>query len=346
MKDTNSQLTFFDYSRRMEKVEEYDRLPALKGLVPWEQFRGLLEKATRKLREESVGGRPAFDAVKMFRILVLQRLYNLSDDALEFRLNDSLSFQRFVGIGSSETVPDAKTIWHFREQLTQSGAVKKLFARFEEHLALQGYQATSGTIMDATVVEVPRKGFTSSEDYKQVKSGELPKKWTGNVNRMRQLDRDARFTVKGGKFLYGYKNHINVDVKYKLIRECEVTAASVNESLVAAKLLNQKNRSASVYGDSAYDTKRVSTTIKKLNLRSEIQRQRRHPSIPEDKFKKYNAKRSIVRRRVEHIFGHQVVSMKAKVLRYVGKLRVEAATVLNNLVYNMSRYRYLEQLPA
>lgn len=338
---STSQLSFYDHGRRLSKIEEFDKLPGINELVPWEMFRGLLNKATRR-GSGIEGGRPGFDVVQMFKVLVLQRLYNLSDEALEFRINDSLSFQRFVGIGPQDRVPDAKTIWLFREQLTQGGVVEKLFRRFEEYLISKGFQATGGTIVDATIVKVSKKKLGSKSEYQKIKQGEIPDSWDGNECQRRQLDADARFTVRRGVCLYGYKNHINVDAKYKLIRRAVVTDASIHESLVADKLLSQENRSKAVYGDSAYDTKRVAQAVFNLNLRSEIQKQRRSSVIPEDRYKKYNSKRSPIRKRVEHVFGHQAISMKANIIRSVGMLRAKTTIFLNNLVYNMSRFRYLK----
>ena len=338
-----SQLSFFDHSRRMEKIEEFDRLPAIKELVPWESFRGILEDGTRKGSDERLGGRPRFDSVKMFRVLVLQKLYNLSDEALEFRINDSLSFQRFVGIGPNEIVPDAKTIWLYREQLSRSEiAIERLFSSFEKYLSAKGFKATGGTILDASIVRVPEKKVGSNSDYQQIKRGETPDSWKGNESQRRQLDPDARFTNRRGVSLYGYKNHISVDVKYKLIRQTTVTDAARHESLVVEKLLNKRNRSKAVYGDPAYDTHRVGDLLTGLGLRSEIQKQRRSESMPEDKYTKYNSKRSPIRKRIEHVFGHQATSMKANIIRCVGMVRARTSIILANMVYNMSRLRFLQ----
>ncbi len=123
------QMGFFDLSRRYEGLDaKNDPLVKLNAAVPWERFRGKLEAAlvkagTRKAAEErkSGAGRPPWDAVLMFKVLVLAALYNLSDDQMEYLLRDRLSFMRFLGLGLEDCVPDAKTIWLYREALSQAG---------------------------------------------------------------------------------------------------------------------------------------------------------------------------------------------------------------------------------
>jgi len=126
---------FWDVDERYTRLSEAgDPLEKLNAVVPWEVFRKPLAKALKR-SDGSKGGRPPYDPVLMFKIMVLQALYNLSDDQAEFLLQDRLSFMRFLGVSLSDRVPDAKTIWLFREHLAQAGAVENLFARFDRHLA-------------------------------------------------------------------------------------------------------------------------------------------------------------------------------------------------------------------
>ena len=74
----------------------------------------------------------------MLQILVLQALYNLSDDHAEFVIQDRSSFIRFLGLSLSQKAPDTKTIWLFRESLVRAGALDNLFARFDKHLCKSG----------------------------------------------------------------------------------------------------------------------------------------------------------------------------------------------------------------
>ncbi|TKB09483.1 MAG: transposase, partial [Mesorhizobium sp.] len=146
------QAGFWDIEERYVWLSEAgDPLEKLNAVVPWEVFRKPLAKALKR-SDGAKGGRPPYDPVMMFRIMVLQALYSLSDNQAEFQIQDRLSFMRFLGLGLGDRVPDAKTIWLFREHLTKGRAVENLFARFDKHLAKAGYLAMGGQIVDATIV--------------------------------------------------------------------------------------------------------------------------------------------------------------------------------------------------
>ena len=132
----------------------------------------------------------------MFKILVLQTLYTLSDDQTEYQLKDRLSFMRFVGLALHDPVPDAKTIWLYREQLGRVGAVEHLFARFDEILRVKGWLAMGGQIVDATVIEARRPRLTKVEKD-TIKGGGIPAEW--KPARRAQIDRDGRWTLKRGR---------------------------------------------------------------------------------------------------------------------------------------------------
>lgn len=154
---------FFDLSDRYEALSAAgDPLERLGSVVDFEVFRGPLIAALRR-SVRGKGGRPPFDPVLMFKILVLQALYSLSDEATEFQIKDRLSFQRFLGLGLDGTVPDATTVWLFRERLVQAKAIDRLFARFDVALKDRGYLAMGGQIIDATVVPAPKQRNTEAE---------------------------------------------------------------------------------------------------------------------------------------------------------------------------------------
>ena len=132
----------------------------------------------------------------MFKVLVLQTLYTLSDDQSEYQLKDRLSFMRFVGLALHDPVPDAKTIWLYREQLARVGAVERLFARFDEILRAKGWLAMGGQIVDATVIEARRPRLTKAEKD-TIKGGGIPAEW--KPARRAQIDRDGRWTLKRGR---------------------------------------------------------------------------------------------------------------------------------------------------
>ena len=155
-------------------------------------------------------------------MLILQQLFNLSDEELEFQVNDRRSFEEFVGLGVMNQIPDATTIAFFRERLRKAEVVEELFELFETYLRSQGLQARGGQIIDATLVPVPKQRNTRDEN-KEIKVGRLPEGWDENPDRLRQKDLDARWVKKNGVNHYGYKNSICIDVDHGFIRRYAVT---------------------------------------------------------------------------------------------------------------------------
>src|SRR5512135_1345128 len=187
---------FFDADERLKVLSAAgDPLVRLAAVVDFELFRGELETALER-SDRSKGGRPPYDAVLMFKALVLQTLYRLSDDATEYQLRDRLSFMRFCGLALHDPVPDAKTIWLYREQLTRAGAIDRLFERFDAILRERGFLAMGGQIVDATVIEARRPRLNRAEK-ETIKGGGVPPDW--NQARTRQIDRDGRWTLKRGR---------------------------------------------------------------------------------------------------------------------------------------------------
>src|SRR5579864_383194 len=260
------QFGFFDADRRLAAISaKGDPLEMIARVVPFESFRAEIETAvlTPANEKKSTAGRKPIDVMVMFRMLVLQSLYNLSDEQVEYQVRDRLLFTRFLGLGIEDGIPDGTTLWLFRETLTKAGLIEKLFERFGQHLEAKGYIARGGQMVDATIVPVPKQR-NSRDENDDVRAGKTPEAWEKNPAKNRQKDKDARWTKKHGKNFYGYKNHVNVDAKHKLIRQYDVTDASVHDSQKFDGLLNHANTSADVYADSAY---RSAETEAKLSLR-------------------------------------------------------------------------------
>jgi IS5 family transposase len=157
-------------------------------------FRADLEKTVARA-DRSKGGRPPFDHVLMFKVLILQTMHSLSDERTEYLIKDRLSFMRFLGLKLADPVPDANTIWTFREALTKAGAIEVLFRRFDQALKMCGYLAMGGQIVDATIVAAPKQRNTN-EEKKVIKEGHVPDAWKDKPAKLAQKDRDARWTVK------------------------------------------------------------------------------------------------------------------------------------------------------
>jgi IS5 family transposase len=342
---------FFDLSSRYQSLDaKPDPLVALNKLVPWEEFRptlvAALEKAGVRATAEtrkSAAGRKAVDAVVMFKVLVLQSLYNLGDDNTEYLIRDRLSFMRFLGLGLEGAVPDAKTIWLYREALAKDDTAKALFEAFDAHLKQQGYLAMGGQIVDATIVPVPKNRNTPEENA-AIKAGETPKGWAEKPAKLRQKDLDARWTKKHGQSHYGYKNHINIDRKHKLVREYTVTDAARHDSQELEAVLDPDNTAADFWGDSAYRSAEIEQALKDKGLRSRIHRKANRRRKLTKREKQGNKTRSKVRARVEHVFGHFATSMGGKLVRTIGVVRARTKIRLHNLTYNMKRFVCLERL--
>lgn len=324
----------FDFESRMMKIDKNgDPLSKISSNINWEIFRPELEKARNKERKGNSGPK-GYDAVLMFKILILQSLYNLSDDALEFQILDRHSFCRFLGLHLGSKVPDATTVWRFREDLTKAGIVERLFDTFDTHLRTNGFEARKGQIVDASIVNVPKQRNTREEN-KQIKDGEAPE-WP--EHKKRQKDIDARWTKKNGKTFFGYKNHISVDAKYKFIRSYGITSASVHDSNVFLDLLDDNNTSRDVWADSAYRSQEKLDKLDDAGYREHIQRKGNRGRKLTSWEQKGNHTRSKTRSRVEHVFGVQAQKAGHLLLRTVGILRAKSKIGLRNLAYNIDRF--------
>lgn len=330
----------FDEQIRLEKLsKKQDPLERLTAHIDFEYFRLPLEAALRPSVDPSKGGRPAYDVVLMFKILILQRYYNVSDDAIEYAILDRLSFMRFLGLGINDPVPDAKTIWLFRDTLTQLKLVDTLFKRLDTQLDKDGVIVHKGKLVDASIVEVPKQR-NSREENKELKAGNIPEEWEKEENKkkLEQKDTDARWTRKNNQNYFGYKNHIKADTKTKLITGYAVTPANVPDNAMVEILLDKReDGNQPLYGDCAYRSKSLGTVYRQKGMIDQTNEQGyRNKKITVQQQQK-NKRRSKIRARVEHIFGFMANSMNGKFLAYRSFLRNEAGIQLMNLTYNLFR---------
>ena len=192
------QVGMFDVEDRLAGLSKKgDHLERLQAVVDFEVFRPELERAVPRA-DRSKGGRPPFDHVLMFKVLILQTQNNLSDERTEYYLRDRLTWMRFLGLGLGDPVPDANTIWTFREALTRAGATLRLFELFDRELRVAGYLAMSGRLVDATIVAAPKPRNTTAEKQ-ALREGRVPGAWQDRPAKLRQKDRDARWTIKTTK---------------------------------------------------------------------------------------------------------------------------------------------------
>jgi len=281
----------------------------------------------------------------MFKVLILQRTYSLSDEQIEFCIKDRFSFQNFLGITLSDSVPDEKTVWYFRDRLSQNGMSEALFERFTAYLNKQGLLLGKGKIIDASFIEVPKQRNTREEN-EIIKAGEVPEDWKKeeSASVLPQKDTDARWTKKNHETHYGYKDHVKVDTQSKLIESYAVTSANVHDSQVVDQLITEKDSGTTLHADSAYSGEPIAKKLEEAGVENEIHEKgtRNHPL--NDDQKSSNQKKSKTRVRVEHVFGFMENRFGGMKIRSIGIGRGSAIIGLMNLVYNMFRFEQIKRL--
>lgn len=326
----------FDEQIRLEKLsKKQDPLERLSDHIDFEFFRKPLDVFFDKDVDRSKGGRPAYDYVLMFKVLILQRYYNLSDDTIEYAILDRLSFMRFLGLGINDPVPDAKTIWLFRDKLASGGMVEKLFSHLDKQLDKDGIIVHKGKLVDASIVEVPIQR-NSRDENKKLKEGGIPEDW--DENKLRQKDTDAQWVTHNGKNYFGYKNHIKADSKTKLITGYKATTANIHDSEAIDALLTKKEDGGQpLYADSAYRSEAIEQICIKKNIESRIH-EKGYRNCPMTKRQQQrNRKKSRTRARIEHIFGFMTNTMNEMYLCYRNFARNQAGIGLMNITYNLFR---------
>ena len=349
---------FFDVDDRLKRLSDLgDQLEAFGAAVDFEIFRADL-MAALAYSDGTQGGRPPFDPVMMFKILVIQAANNLSDERAEFLINDRLSFMRFLGLGLSDRVPDARTIWLFREKLTKAGAIQALFDRFDAALRANGYIAMSGQIVDASLIAAPKQRNTDDEK-KAIKQGRVPDGWQDKPAKLRHKDRDARWTVKFSKAkersdgtkppvdiaipTFGYQNHVSIDRGFGLIRKWAATDAAAYEGgRLRDGLLDKTNTASGIWADTAYRSAVNEAYLEKNGFVSRIHRKKPKGRAMAKTTRRANALKSKVRSRVEHVFADQKDRMDLFV-RTVGIARATTKIGMANLVYNIKRLIFLQR---
>jgi transposase, IS5 family len=328
------QINLFEVSEGYKRLDKMgDPLEKISKNVKWEGLKEVLKPIT--FDQGKKGGRPAWDAMIIIKSLLLQSLYNIADGACEYQINDRMSFKRFIGLDIAQKAPDEKTLWLYRERLKHKGLEAKIFQWFEDQVNSAGFTAKKGQIIDASFVQTPKP---SGKHKKQ-----LEEEIVLTQAQKAQIDRESTFTKKRNQHYHGYKNHIQIDNKYKLIRKHAVSTASTHDSQLLEALLDEKeNTHQEVWADSAYYSASSEELLKEKGLNSHIH-QRAYRSKPLSKEQHIrNTIKSKTRVRVEHIFGHMVTSMGGVSIQTIGLARARVKISLKNLAYNMQRFCFLK----
>lgn len=353
--------SLFSLSDHLERLsKDGDPLEVLDATVDFEYFRVWLIEGLG-YGGGSRGGRPPFDPVSMFKVLILQAQHNLSDAKMEFMIRDRLSWLRFLGFELGGPTPDENTIRHFRNRMTETGTLKRVMKAFDWQLHKKGYIPMSGQIVDATLVPAPKQRNTEGEK-EAIKAGKTAKEiWPDQPNKARQKDTNARWTLKiGGKIRYrpngtplpqialpvfGYKSHISIDRRFGFIRGCTVTSAADADGRQLKHVVAKDNTASDVWADSAYRSVKNEKWLAANMLVSRIHRRKPANKPMPQAMAQANAKKSSIRARVEHVFAHQK-NRYGLFIRTIGLARAEAKLTLANLAYNFDRLIFHERSKA
>lgn len=312
-------------------------LMQLNSIVDWECFRETIYKHVPE-KNRTKGGRPGFDKVMLFKVLILQDLYDLSDEQAEYQIMDRSSFLHFLGLAPGDRVPDQNTIWLFRENLTNSGGLDALFLEFGARIAQAGLLIKKGDIVDASIVSAPIQR-NSRDENKTIKSGNIPEHWSDKKRSHKDVDAD--WTKKNNTNHFGYKNHVKIDSGSKLITDFQTTAASTHDSQVLEDLIGLDDAGQHLYADSAYRSDKIEKMLKGYRIKSKIHEKGNRKSALSEEQKQRNKAKSKVRARVEHVFGWMHRAGHQIKVRVVGLTRATAKMTLTVLTYNMTRCEFL-----
>jgi len=295
-----------------------DDLAKLSAVIDWQPFAQLLAGVTAAAKGEA-----SYPPLMMFKVLLLQRWYTLSDPEMEAALWDRVSFMSFVGLSLSDEAPDHSTIWRFRQKLEQGGLAERMFAELLRQLDARGLVVKQGTLIDASII--------SSAAHR-------PKMGEGKIS---PVDPDARFgaTNERRRFVFGYKLHVAVDQGSSLIRSVLLTSANVQDVNVAGALLPAQ--AGTVYGDRAYDSAALRAELVAQGCGDGLMRRARKGQPLGAAEVEHNHALSLVRRTVEKVFGTVKRSYGFARMRYFNAARNRVAAVLACFAFNLRRSRRL-----
>lgn len=284
------------------------------------------------------GGRPPYPTVVMVKLLLLQQLYNLSDDALEYQVLDRTSFLRFLGLEDSRRVPDAKTIWVWRERLKAQDLIGDISAAVSGQLHRAGFLARGGQIIDASIVNAPIQR-NSREENAAIKQGQVPEDWS--AAKRAQKDVEARWTKKHGKSFYGYKLHANTDRRWGFIRQHAVSAANVHDSQHFETILDPANTRRTIRADSAYADQAREAELKRQGYTADIQHKGRAGKPLSEAQQRRNHRIATDRAFGEHPFA-RLAQQGGKCLRTIGVMRATVVIGLKVASHNLMRLARLK----
>ena len=327
----------FAHEHRAKRIDQKDPLLALDELIDFKPLVEVVDKTAPRKRSEK-GGRPPYPTEIMLRVIILKRLNNLSNDQMEFMLNDRMSFQRFTKLTHSPNIPDANTIWVFEERIGEKTA-KALFEAVERQIRLGGYSARKGQIVDATLVPVPKQRI-SSKEKEITEQKAMPIEWP--AHKRAQKDIDASWTSKHGKHYFGYKMGVNVDVRCKVIRAIDLSTAKEHDIQQLDNLIDMNNTNRDFFADKGYASQSKEKMLTDKGLNPRVQHKKAKGKPMGKQLEKRNKTIAKTRSRVEHVFG-AMEQMGGKCIRVIGQQRANFVMTMMATVYNLKRFVFLQK---
>ena len=311
------QLSWIDGALARRGERRRDALAEINGLVDWQPLERLLS-----LIHCAEKGEAAYPPLMMFKVVLLQRWYELSDPAMEDALFDRMSFLSFVGLSAEDQTPDHSTIWRFRQALAQDGLIERLFGELSRQLEARGVRIKQGTLIDASIVQ---------------SAARRPRMDEGQTS---PTDSDARFGANNERrrFTFGYKVHIAVDQGSTTIDKWRLTPANAQEVTVAPALLPE---TGAVYADRGYDSAALHAELAARGLEDAIMRRgRRNQPLSQAQTARNHAL-SLKRRPVEAVFGTLKRCYGFHRMPYFSASRNAVAFGLACIAFNLRRWHAL-----
>ncbi len=327
---------------RFNKLNKMNSLlPTILELVDLQTIADTIETTIAPSRSSKYAklGRPAYPTLLMLKMMLLQTLYNLSDEQTEYQCLDRLSFQHFLGLGPTDAIPDAKTLWLFKEKLGEHDMSHVIFDELQHQLHRHGYLPRGGQLVDASLVTAPVQR-NSKEENELIKSGAIPVDWS--VYKRRQKDTEASWTKKNNTSYFGYKLSINVDKRDKFIRKVHVSTAKEHDSQHTQYLIDRCNTCRDWFADSAYVGEAVDRKLQENGMRPNIQRKGQKGKPLSECQKRRNHRLAKSRCRVEHVFA-DFKAMGGKTIRTIGIGRAKLHLYLKSTMYNIRRLCTLQR---
>lgn len=328
----------FVQDQRQAKLGSFiANLAAMDELIDFAAVAAQVDSACPRA-DRSKGGRPPYPTEIMVRLLFIQSLYNLSDEDCEYQVLDRMSFQHFCRLDGALHIPDARTLWSFKQRVAQGGlGGRAIFEAVSQQLQRHGYIPRGGQIVDASIVQAPIT-HTASTEREALNAGKAPPGWS--AKRLAHTDRDARWTKKHGKSFYGYKLHANSDARYKLIRKVKVTAANVDDGQSLQDVLGRGNTGSRVLADRGYDAQANRELLQASRLRDGIARRARPGQERRQRLEARNRSINRLRARGEHVFAG-LEQLGGKCVRALTLARNELAILMKCVAYNAKRLVWL-----